>query len=150
MTNLTSISLVNGIPSTGTGTVSTIDNLLATTTEVTQDTTVMGIGAGATATPVKTKVYANTAGATTVVALTGGKKQRVLAAYLVANGAVIVNWQSHTTTTNADGVQSYANTGGIVLPFNPVGWFDTTSGEALDINLSAAIQVGGLVVTIPV
>jgi hypothetical protein len=32
---------------------------------------------------------------------------------------------------------------GFVLPYNPLGWLETTSGEGLQLNLSAAIGVAG-------
>jgi hypothetical protein len=35
-----------------------------------------------------------------------------------------------------------ANTG-IVLPFNPAGWFETAVNTLLNLNLSAATPVGG-------
>jgi len=112
------------------------------------DTTQIFDGASGTGvTPVKTKVNISAAGTATIVALTGGKKTRVLAAYLVAAGAQTINWQSHTTTSNADGPQAFAANGGLVLPFNPLGWFDTTSGEALDLVTSTSAQIGGLVIT---
>lgn len=112
------------------------------------DTTQLFDGAtGTGVTPVKTKVNVSSATTTTVVALTASKKTRVLAAYLVAAGAQTINWQSHTTTSNADGPQAFAANGGLVLPFNPLGWFDTTSGEALDLVTSTGAQLGGLIVT---
>jgi hypothetical protein len=33
--------------------------------------------------------------------------------------------------------------GGIVLPFNAGGWFQTAVGDSLLINLSAGVAVGG-------
>jgi hypothetical protein len=42
------------------------------------------------------------------------------------------------------GLSYFAAAGdGEVLSFNPVGWFETVAGEALDINLSGAVAVGG-------
>ena len=178
--NITSIGLTNGIPNSGNGNVSTIDALLAinppalgqqtmansysvvtasnqSTIAVAFDTQFMASGvSGNTVTPVKTKISVaagNTTGLpTTIVSGTASKKTRILAAYLVCNGAAQVNWQSHTTTATADGAQSLSNTGGWVLPFNPIGWLDTVAGEALDLNCinAAAFSVGGLVVTITV
>ena len=54
-----------------------------------------------------------------------------------------VNWQSHTTTSTATGLHyltQYASAGGA---YCPAGIFATASGEALDINLSASVAVGG-------
>ena len=91
----------------------------------------------------KAPISVATPGATTIVAAVPGKTIRIISAYLVVGGAVNINWQSHTTTSDADGVQDFAQNGGIVLPFNPIGWFDTVQGEALDINTSNGAQVGG-------
>ena len=118
------------------------------TLAVTQDVSQLFNGvSGTAATVTKTKISVASATTTTVVALTSGKKTRVLAMYLVSGAACNINWQSHTTTTNADGVQDFAANAGIVLPFNPIGWFDTTSGEALDLVTSTNAQVGGYIIT---
>ena len=118
------------------------------TLAVTQDVSQLFNGVtGTAATVTKTKISVASATTTTVVALTSGKKTRVLAMYLVCGAACNINWQSHTTTTNTDGVQDFAANGGIVLPFNPIGWFDTTSGEALDLVTSTNAQVGGYIIT---
>jgi uncharacterized lipoprotein YbaY len=42
-----------------------------------------------------------------------------------------------------------ANTG-FVLPFNPVGWFETASNTLLNLELSAAISVDGSLVYVEV
>lgn len=99
---------------------------------------------GGLVTPVFVPVAVSSSGVTNIVALTTSKKIRVLAATLTANGAVNVKWQSHVTPTDLTGLMYFAAAGdGIVLPFNPLGWFQTNSGEALDINLSGAVAVGG-------
>lgn len=92
-------------------------------------------------TPANAKIALSATG--TVVALVSSKKIRVLALAVIANAAVNVNLQSHTTTATATGLFYLAANGGFVLPFNPVGWFDTVAGEALDIALSGSIAVGG-------
>ena len=91
----------------------------------------------------KAPINVSSSGATTIVAAVSGKTIRILSLYLVVGGAVNLNWQSHLTTSDADGTQDFAANGGIVLPFNPAGWFDTVQGEALDINTSNGSQVGG-------
>lgn len=92
-------------------------------------------------------VAASTTGATTLVAAVTGQKLRVLAAILHANGAVNVNLQAHTNTGTKTGLFYFAAAGGnLVLPFNPEGWFDTPNGDALDINLSGNVAVGGQLV----
>ena len=98
---------------------------------------------GVMLTPTKAKISVSTATTTTLVALQAGKKIRVLSLYLMCAAADTVTLQSHTTTSNSDGGLPYTANAGIVLPFNPVGWFDTTAGEALDMVTSAAGQVSG-------
>lgn len=115
-----------------------------TTLSVALDTTQISDGAtGTMVTPAKAKISVASATTTTLVALSAGKKVRILSMYLVSAAANTVTLQSHTTTTNGDGGCSYAANGGISLPFNPVGWFDTTSGEALDMVTSGSGQVSG-------
>jgi hypothetical protein len=85
-------------------------------------------------------------GATTVVAAVAGKVIRVLAYHWVGASAVGVKWQSHAGPTDLTGVVNPAANGGEVLPFSPIGWFQTLVGEALDINLSVGVVVGGSLV----
>jgi hypothetical protein len=86
----------------------------------------------------------SSSGASTLVAAVTSKRIVVYSLYLVADGAVGVKFQSHTTPTDLTGLASVAANGGLVLPFNQDGWFRTASGEALDINLSDAVAVGGV------
>jgi hypothetical protein len=81
-------------------------------------------------------------GTTSLVNAVSGKSVYVLAFKAMANAAVNVNLQSHTTTTNTTGTDYDAANGGSVMPFCGVGWFATTAGEGLDINLSGAVSVG--------
>ena len=65
---------------------------------------------------------------------------RVVAMNMVASGAVSVKFQSAANDITA--LQAFAANGGMVLPFNEHGWFETSAGEALNVNLSAANAVG--------
>lgn len=88
-------------------------------------------------------ITASSSGATTVVAAVTSKKIRVLRWRVSANGSVNVKWQSHVTPTDISGLSygtQYKDCGG---GFCPVGHFETVAGEALDINLSAAVAVSG-------
>jgi hypothetical protein len=94
-------------------------------------------------TPQFATIVASASGATTIVAAVGGKKIRVLRWSLSANGAVNVKWQSHVTPTDITGLHymtQFSTAGGA---YCPAGIFQTLTGEALDINLSAAVAVGG-------
>lgn len=102
-------------------------------------------------TPKFAKIAVSSSGANAIVALVASKKIRVLAVAIVANAAVNVKWQSHVTPTDLTGLSYFGAQGdGEVLPFNPVGWFETIAGEALDLNLSAAVAVGGHITYIEV
>lgn len=113
------------------------------TLPMSQDTNTL-LNGNTALTPVDAPITASASGATTLVALVAAKKIRVLSMFLSANGAVNAKFQSHTTTATATGLIYCAAAGdGLVLPFNPLGWFDTVAGEALDINLSGTVAVGG-------
>ncbi len=88
-------------------------------------------------------ISTSSSGATTIQALVSSKQIYVTSLALVANAAVNVKFQSHVTPTDLTGLFYLAANGGFVLPFNQYGWFRTVSGEALDINLSGAVAVGG-------
>jgi len=88
-------------------------------------------------------IVASASGGTTIVAATAGLRVRVMSLQLIASAAVNVKWQSHVLPTDLTGLAYMAANGGYVLPFNETGWFWTLAGEALDINLSAAVPVGG-------
>ena len=109
------------------------------------------IYSGTTAlTPTFAVLTASASGVTNLVALVTSKKIRVLAISLIANGTVNVKFQSHVTPTDISGLYYLAANVGFVLPYNPLGWFQTVSGEALDINLSAAVAVGGNILYVAV
>lgn len=80
------------------------------------------------------------AGANELIAGDVGAKYRVLAVAIVATTAVSVLFQSGSTSIT--GTFPLGANGGFVLPFNEHGWFETASGEALNINLSGAVSTG--------
>jgi hypothetical protein len=79
---------------------------------------------------------------TQIVASTSGRKIRVLNAALHGNGAVTAKWTSSNTvdlTPNAAVGSNY----GYVLPFSPIGWFETATGSALGLTLAPSnVNVG--------
>lgn len=84
-----------------------------------------------------------TSGDNTLVSAVAGKKIRVLSLYAVAAGAVTVRFESAAGGTALTGVASLAANGGIVLPFNEGGWFETNAGELLNMELGGAVQTSG-------
>lgn len=95
--------------------------------------------------PIKTAAIAcSSSGANTIVNGVSGKAIRVLGYVIVANGAVNAKWQS--ASADKTGLAYLAANGGVVAPMAPLGggyWFDTAVGEALVLNLSVAVAVGG-------
>lgn len=91
-------------------------------------------------------IAVSASGVTELVALVAAKQIVVHQLSLVANAAVNAKFQSHTTPTDLTGLYYCAANGGIVLPWSDSGWFRTLTGEALDINLSTAVAVGGVLV----
>lgn len=86
-------------------------------------------------------VNASLSGNTELVAAQGvGVRVRVLSIAVVATLAVTIKFQSATTDITAG--FPVAATGGMVLPYNPHGWFETTANEALNINLGIGTATG--------
>jgi len=78
-----------------------------------------------------------------IVAATASKRVRVLRYRISANGLVNAKWQSSTGNVDISGLHyltTYASGGGA---YCPVGLFQTAAGDALNLNLSAAIAVDG-------
>lgn len=123
-----------------------------TTISVAADTAKIANGASGTyLTPKFQKITASSSGATTIVAAVTSKKIRVLAWDTVANAAVNFKWQSHVTPTDLTGLYYMSGQGnGVARAFCPIGLFETVSGEALDINLSGAVAVGGVLTYVEV
>jgi hypothetical protein len=96
-------------------------------------------------------VDASDSGSNTLVAAVASKQIRVLAFALMGGGTVTAAFGSDdgaptpTVTPITGGFALVANTQ-VVAGFNPVGWFETVAGEALDLDLSGAVAVGGCLV----
>lgn len=75
-------------------------------------------------------------GSNTLVAAVAGARYRVLSLVVVTTLANNVKIQSNATDISS--TFPLAANGGIVLPFNEHGWFQTNLGEALNVNLSIA------------
>jgi hypothetical protein len=119
------------------------------TVNVAQDTSVIKLGA-TSLTPKFAKISLSATG--DPVAAVTGKKIRVLAYNLMGNGAVNAKFVSGGgAPSDLTGLKYIAAAGqGICAPFNPVGWFETVSGEKLTLNLSASVAVGGELVYVEV
>lgn len=98
--------------------------------------------------PVKRAVVAaSSAGDNTLVAAVTDKAIRVLAIALVASGgANTVRLESDADGTALTGQMDIGDNGQLVLPYNPAGWVATVAGELLNLELSAATAVAGVVI----
>lgn len=96
------------------------------------------------------KIAAAGSGNNTVVAAVAGKKIRVLGYKLSAVGTVNAKWQSAAGGTDLTGLNYMVANTQVVVPYNPAGWFETIAGELLNLNLSAAIAVGGELVYVEI
>lgn len=87
-------------------------------------------------------ISASSSGDTTVVAAVPGKRIRVIVLGFLCNDPVVVTWKSGASGA-ISGPESYGDNGGIQTPYIPPGIMQTAEGDALIINLSSAVDVGG-------
>jgi hypothetical protein len=140
-----------GIDQTTPGTTNAVSATNAGTfaVQAAQDTSKIANGATAL-TPKFALISVSSSGVNIIVAAVTSKKIRVLAWDLSPNAAVNAKWQSHTAGDKT-GLYYMAGQGnGNARSFNPVGWFETAAGESLDLNLSAAVAVGGCITYVEV
>lgn len=88
----------------------------------------------------RTFVNPASSGSNEVIAALTNNAIRVLSLALVSTSANTVKFMSAATDITA--ANALAANGGLVLPYMREGWFETASGEALNINLTASAQVG--------
>lgn len=99
-------------------------------------------------------IAANTSGNNTLVAAVAGKGIRVHQLAIIGAGAVNMYFTSNAGGTPVFGgstnVLTLAAGGdGFILPFSEIGWFETSAGHLLNMNLSGAvIASGGLAYTL--
>jgi hypothetical protein len=94
--------------------------------------------------------FANPAssGLTTVVSAQTGQRIIVLQCCVITSGANTVNFAG-SVSGPISAAFPLAASGGFVLPYSEVGWFQTAIGEALQINMSAGAGTGVQVVWCP-
>lgn len=94
-------------------------------------------------TPKFAVIDAASSGDNTILVAVASKKIRVLSLFVVAAGAVVVRFESGAGGTALTGQMNLAANGGFVLPFNPLGWFETASNTLLNMELGGAVSVDG-------
>lgn len=106
--------------------------------------------AGTVVTPKFVAIAASSSGNNTLVAAVVSKKIRILAMWLTSNGSVNVKVQDGAGGTDKTGLAYLVVNTGFVLPYNPVGWLETTANTLLNLSLSASVAVGGGLVYVEV
>jgi hypothetical protein len=90
-------------------------------------------------------------GDNTLVAAVTGKKIRVLQCMLVMTGtAVTIRFESGAGGTALTGQMQPSQGGGFVLPFSPVGWFETAASTLLNLELGGAQSADGVLAYVEV
>lgn len=74
-----------------------------------------------------------------LVAAVSGARIRVLAAIISMASTGTIKFQSGGSTDICSALKTTAESLVIVLPYNPMGWFQTVAGEKLNAVLSSAI-----------
>jgi hypothetical protein len=86
-------------------------------------------------------------GDTTIVAATAASVVRVVSVWLVANIAGTIVFQDGTTGDDLTGIINLPANGGFVLPYSPVGWFETqTVNTELNMAVTTCTSVDGGIV----
>lgn len=98
-------------------------------------------------TVLRAAVSVSSSGDNSLVAASTGKKTKVLGLVLVASGDVDIIIKSADTRITG-GISLALDGNGFVLPMATPGmhWLETAANEALNLNLSAAVQVSGFIV----
>ena len=108
---------------------------------------------GVSLTPKFANIAVASSGDNVIVSAVSAKKLRVVSGFMIAAGDVDAYFVDGADTAlvgdGTNGMDLAANSG-FTLPFNPVGWFETGSGQSLDLNLSGAVRVAGCITYIEV
>ena len=94
-------------------------------------------------TPKYASVDVNTSPNSTLIAAVASKKILVLGCVLIAAGAVNIRFEDGAGGSALTGVMNLTTNSGFTLPFSEIGWFKTSAGTLLNLELSGAIAVAG-------
>ena len=146
-----STAVVNIVSVTGSTVTVSQPALAATTDNVGAALATDRVMVGTTAlTPVFVAIDAASSGDNALVASFATTRIRVLAINFVCAGAVTVRFEAGPAGTALTGQQQFVANSGLVLPFNPVGWFETEDTTTLNMELSAGVSVDGSLVYVEV
>ncbi len=111
-----------------------VDSLVATDS--------LGSSSG-TLTPLFVDLDVSANGDNVAIAAVGGKIIRVINGLLIASAAVTIKFTDGLAGTSVSGRCAVIANGGFQIPYAPTGNFQTSVSNALVLNLSGAVQVGG-------
>lgn len=132
--NIGNVDLASAIPA-GTNLIGIVSSSSETST----------IYNGTTAlTPKYAAIDVASSGNNTIVAAVTSKKIRVHQVFLNVAADVTVRWESGADGTALTGQNQVKAGSGYILPYSPVGWFETASGVLLNLELSGAVSVDGV------
>jgi hypothetical protein len=95
-------------------------------------------------TPVFLPINVAASGDNTLLAAQGaGNKIRVHQLFLMADAPVLARLESGAGGTALTGHEPLIANTGFVLPYSPVGWFETAANTLFNLELSAAVNVDG-------
>ena len=81
-----------------------------------------------------------------IIAGSASRVFKILGYSLMANSTNTAMFQSGSnSTTLMTGSMFFGPSGGIVMPYNPMGWFNVTAGSPLYLKLSGANSIGGVI-----
>ena len=86
----------------------------------------------------------------TIIAAVTGKKIVVVALFMVAAGSVVVRFEDGIAGTALTGQMNLTTNSGFTLPFNPVGWFETSVNTLLNMELDTTVSVDGSIVYVEI
>jgi hypothetical protein len=130
----------NPVPVTTIGAIPAGTNLIGTV--VSPIATGVLYNGTAALTPKFASISSSATGDNTIVAAVSGKKLRVLKYTIVASGLIAAKFRS-SSGTDLTGPMTLGANSGVGGAFCPVGHFETIAGDALVLNLSAAVSVAG-------
>ncbi len=96
--------------------------------------------------PIRAVINVAGSGDNTLVAAVTGRTIRVLSVVLVPAAAVTVRFESDADGSPLSGEMPLAANAVFVLPHNQLGWFETVVAELLNLELSGAVAVDGILV----
>lgn len=95
-------------------------------------------------TPKYAAVAASSSGDNTLVAAVASRRILILGCVLIAAGAVNIRLEDGAGGTALTGVMALTTNSGFTLPFSEVGWNKTSVNTLLNLELSGAVSVAGV------